>query len=428
MKKVRFIFLFVLAFILASCEQDGFQLDLSVGPFGEETRKVMVLYEAGFNSLGYDISRNIETLRTGWLPAGGRNDDVVLVMSHVTRVSRDYARETAPVLFRMYEEHGEPVLDTLKTWPVGTSMAKAEMVTEVFNLVRELFPAAGYGAVFSSHATGWLPEDYFSNPKPYEGNDRSSGGGGLIWNAPRLRTFGQEYYANGTKAEEIELHDFAAAIPYHLDYILFDACLMATVEVAWALKDVCSYLAFSPCEIPAAGFDYSCFTEYLLKAETPDLKSVCEAYFASYEHDTLYGATITMVDCGALQILADACRPLFAQYRSAIRNLDGSQVQVYDRTLGGKYYYIFFDLKDLLREAGASESELAALQSALDKVLVYEAHTTRFIDIPLKRCCGLAMYLPAFPDYKADPWHGTAFLDSFYKEHVTWNAATALVD
>ena len=120
--------------------------------------------------------------------------------------------------------------------------------------------------------------------------------------------------------------------------------------------------------------------------------------------------------------------PVLIDDRSAIRNLDGSQVQVYDRTLGGKYYYIFFDLKDLLREAGASESELAALQSALDKVLVYEAHTTRFIDIPLKRCCGLAMYLPAFPDYKADPWHGTAFLDSFYKEHVTWNAATALVD
>ena len=428
MKKVRFIFLLALALVLASCDRDGLQLDLSVGPFGEETRKVMVLYEAGFNSLGSDISANIETLRSGWLPAGGRNDDVLLVMSHVTRVNRDYAKETAPVLIRMYEDHGTPVLDTLQTWPAGTSMAKAAMVTEVFNLVKERFPAAGYGAVFSSHATGWLPEGYFSNPKPYEGNDRSTGGGGVVWSTSRLRTFGQEYYANGTKAEEIELQDVAAAIPYHLDYILFDACLMATVEVAWALKDVCSYLAVSPCEIPAAGFDYSCLTEYLLKAETPDLKAVCEAYYARYENDSIYGATITMVDCGALQGLADACRPLFAQYRSAIRNLDGSKVQVYDRTMGGKYYYIFFDLKDLLREAGATESELAALQSALDKALVYEAHTARFIDVRLNRCCGLAMYLPAFPDHKADPWHGTAFLDAFYKEHVSWNTATALVD
>ena len=428
MKKVRFIFLFALALVLASCDRDWFQLDLSVGPFGEETRKVMVLYEAGFNSLGGAISGNIETLRTGWLPAGGRNDDVVLVMSHVTLSSRDYVRETAPVLFRMYEDHGMPVMDTLKTWPVGTSMAKAEMVTEVLNLIKEEFPAAGYGAVFSSHSTGWLPEGYFNNPKPYEGNDRSSGGGEYVWNSPRLRTFGLEFYANGTKAEEIELHDFVAAIPYHLDYILFDACLMATVEVAWALKDVCSYLAVSPCEVPDTGFDYSCLAEYLLKAETPDLKAVCEAYFARYEHDSIYGAAITMVDCGALQVLADACRPLFDRYRSAIRNLDGSQVQVYDRALGTKYYYVFFDLKDLLREAGATESELAGLQSALDEVLVYEAHTSRFIDIPLKRCCGLATYLPAYPDHKADPWHGTAFLDTFYKEHVTWNAATALVD
>ena len=306
---------------------------------------------------------------------------------------------------------------------MGTPIANKELMTEVFNWVREEFPAAGYGAVLSSHATGWLPEGYFNNPKQYEGTDR----GGTVYWSSRRKTFGQEYYSSGSQTQEMELQDLAAAIPYKLDYIMFDACLMATVEVAWALRDVCSYLAVSPCEIPAAGFNYTTLAEHLLKPETPDLKAVCMDYFAAYENDSIYGATITMVDCGRLDRLASTCRDLFDRYRSGIRNLDGQNVQVYDRTMGSKSYYIFFDLKDILREAGASAEDLDSLQSAIDEALVYEAHTSRFIDVELDRCCGLAMYLPAYPDYKRDLFHGTEFLDGFYKENIAWNEATSLV-
>ena len=243
-----------------------------------------------------------------------------------------------------------------------------------------------------------------------------------------MKSFGQEYFSSGTKTEEIEIKDLATAIPYKLDYILFDACLMSTVEVAWELRNVCSYLAVSPCEIPAAGFNYKTLAGHLLQPEVPDLKAVCMDYFAAYENDSIYGATISMIDCGALDPLASTCRTLFDRYRSGIRNLDGRNVQVYDRTGSGKFYYVFFDLKDMLREAGASDEDLALLQDALDQALVYEAHTARFIDVKLDRCCGLASYLPAYPNYKKDSWHGTEFLDSFYKSNLSWNDATGLVE
>ena len=427
MAKVRLILLSVLLLALAACQRDGLDVTLNIGPYGGETRKVMLLYEAGYNSLSDDIKNNIEQLRKGYLPGKDRNDDVVLVFSHVApRYGVTYG-ETAPVLFQLYSEHGEVFADTLRIWPVGTPVANKEMVTEVFNWVREEFPAAGYGAVLASHATGWLPEGYFNNPKRYEKGDRGSGGS-VVWNAPR-RTFGQEYYGGGTtQTQEIEIKDLVAAIPYKLDYILFDACLMATVEVVWELRNVCSYLAVSPCEIPAAGFNYKTMAEHLLQPEVPDLEAVCRDYFSAYENDQLYGATITMVDCGRLDPLASTCRELFDRYRSGILNLDGSKVQVYDRTRGTKDYYAFFDLKDLLREAGASTGDLSALQSALDEAIVYEAHTKSFIEVKLDRCCGLAMYLPAYPDYKPDIWHGTEFLDGFYKENVAWNQATSLVE
>ncbi len=426
MRRFRLIWLLLFLLPFVSCERDGFDLSLSLGPYGnggEETRRVLLLYEAGFNSLSGYISSNIATLKEGWLPGDGREENVVLVLSHLTKSG--YGAETSPAMVRVYRKKGIMVTDTLKVWPAGTSLANAEMVNEVFNWVRDEFPAAGYGAVMSSHATGWLPEGYFDNPGRY-GDSRANGND--IWLAPRLRTFGQEYYNSGKDKEEIEIHELAAAIPYHLEYILFDACLMGTVEVAWQLKDVCSYLAVSPCEIPAAGIDYSGLVQHLLGAEKPDLEGVCRDYFASYEKDKNYGATISMVDCSALEGLARVCRPLFDSYRTAIRTLDGSKVQVYDRKMGNKRYYAFFDLKDLLREAGATETELASVQDALDAALVYEAHTPRFINITLSRCCGLAMYLPSYPDYRKDAWHGSKYLDGFYKENVAWNQATMLVE
>ena len=424
MAKVRIILLSLLTLLFCSCERDGLDLTLNIGPMGEETRKVMLLYEAGFNSLGGDISNNISQLNDGYLPEKGRNEDVLLVFSHVTKKYRDYTVETAPALFRLYSERGKARSDTLRIWPVGTPIANAEVMTDVFNWVKEEFPAVGYGAVLSSHATGWLPEDYYNNCKKYEGSNR---GGTITW-SPQLRSFGQEYYSSGTKTQEMEIRELAAAIPYKLDYILFDACLMATVEVAWELRNVCSYLAVSPCEIPAAGFNYRTIAEHLLKPDVPDLKAVCQDYFATYENDNVYGATITMVDCGRLDRLASTCRTLFDRYRSDIRNLTGKNVQVYDRRVGSKLYYAFFDLKDILREAGAADSDLALLQEALDEALVFEAHTSRFIDVKLDRCCGLSMYLPSYPDYKRDIYHGTEFLDGFYKENIAWNQATGLVE
>lgn len=420
----RLIPVLLLLLSLVSCTREAFDFTLSAGPFGSDPdRKVMLLYEAGFNSLSFDLAANIGTLKNGYLPGNAWDDDVLLVFSHLYGSTGTKTQDTAPALFRMYSSHGAPVLDTLRVWPSGTPAANASMVREVFNWVRDTFPASSYGAVLSSHASGWLPEGYLNNPKKYEGGGRTPS-----WTSSPFRSFGQEYYSFGTKSEEIELKDLAAAIPYKLDYILFDACLMGTVEVVWELRNTCSYLAVSPCEIPAAGFDYSTLASRLLEPEKPDLKGACEDYFARYEHDSVYGATITMVDCAALPVLADVCRPLFSKYRSAIRELDGSKVQVYDRLMGLKDYLAFFDLKDLLREAGATENELATVQEALNSVYVYEAHTPRFINVRLDRCCGLAMYLPAYPDYRKDIWHGTSFLDGFYKENVAWNEATSLVD
>jgi len=169
MTKVRLIFVILVALVFCSCERDGLDLSFSIGPFGGETRKVMILYEAGFNSLSGDIENNIDALKKGYLPGKGRNDDVILLFSHLAKSRRVYSVETAPTMVRLYSELGEVRADTLKVWPVGTPIANKELMTEVFNWVRKEFPAAGYGAVLSSHATGWLRKGISTIPSSTKG-------------------------------------------------------------------------------------------------------------------------------------------------------------------------------------------------------------------------------------------------------------------
>ena len=97
MRKFRIIsfLLFLLPFL--SCERDGYDLSLHLGPYGEgETRRVLLLYEAGFNDISRYIAPNIDTLKQGWLPGKERNDNVLLVVSHFTQGK--YSMETSPAL------------------------------------------------------------------------------------------------------------------------------------------------------------------------------------------------------------------------------------------------------------------------------------------------------------------------------------------
>ena len=118
MAKVRNIFLALVTLLgFCSCERDGLDVTLSLGPYGnppEETRKVMLLYEAGFNSLSGDLAYNIRQLNEGYLPGKGRDEDVILVFTHLSKSRSDYATETSPVLYRLYSDHGTARSDTLR--------------------------------------------------------------------------------------------------------------------------------------------------------------------------------------------------------------------------------------------------------------------------------------------------------------------------
>ena len=419
--------------LVLSCQKDPNFEPYSVPSYGgaasqpdrgasTEMRNVMVLVSAGFNSLSTWLQADLEDLASGYLPDNARSSDVLVVLSRFSVSSGDYSSPSAPVLYRMYADaQGSVVRDTLKVWDGDTQLCRAATLKEALELVHRHFPAQGYGMVFSSHASGWLPDGYYGNPAAYEKSSlslrrRSWNSAGAVWPAidpwPAVKSIGQDA---GKLAVEMELADFVDAIPFRLDYLLFDACLCGCVEVAWALRGKADIVGFSPTEILAEGFDYLGITQHLLQ-RTPDPLAVCKDYFAHY--DALRGssrsATISVVDTRRMDALAAVCATLFEQYRPQLETLSGSSVQGYFRF----DRHFFYDLEDILVKAGITAEEQASLEAALDECVLYHAATPYFLSIPLVSCCGLSMYLPSM---------GTDFLDSFYRENIRWNDVTKLV-
>ena len=394
--------------------------------------RVLIMYEAGFNSLRNYIFEDIQDLKSGYAPA--KKDKLAfLVVSHLAETRDNYSVRTSPQLIQVYKDGKKGVvLDTLKAYE--GNLSEPSTMNTILSDIKRQFLSGHYGMVFSSHATGWLPVGYFTNPKDYEPS--KSGAArvaerplppGVFPYAERELLPGEPLTKSltltnfGSTAQEMELKDFKASIPMHLDYLLMDACLMGCIEVAYELKDVCDQIGFSPAEILADGFNYKSLAGHLLEKEVPDTRAVVDDYYQQYAAKTDRtdrSATISLVDCTRLDALASACKTLFSKYSSAIAGLDPYDVQRYWRNQ--KHW--FYDLEDILVQAGIDSGERSALTSALNGCILYKAATDEFLKgyggFTIRTYCGFSMYLPCY---------GTAFLNGKYKE-LAWNKATGLVD
>ena len=395
----------------------------------EDTRHVMIMVLGAYNSLSGWLTDDLNDLTNGYLPMGkSRTEDALVILSRFPESYGDYTTPAAPVLYRMYSSlQGTPVRDTLKVWSSEQALCSADSLNEALRIVADKIPAAGYGMVFSSHASGWLPAGYYNDPAAYERSHAPAAkrGKARSWTAPEsfpplepfpaVKSLGQDRGSNSA-SYEMEMDDFVAAIPYRMEYVLLDACLSGCVEVAWALRDKADVVGFSQAEVLADGFDYATITQRLLGGE-PDPISVCEDYFQFYDtqEGTNRSATISVVAPGKMDRLCAVCSRLFEKYRDKIASLSGNSVQGYFRS--ERHY--FYDLQDILVKAGITQEEQAELQAALDECVLYKAATPSFLSFRIRTYCGFSMYLPSM---------GTDLLDSFYKEHISWNSATHLVN
>jgi len=408
MKSIRHFVaaLTAVALVVSSCTGLEAYYDRDTG-----YKNVLVIYSLGYNNLSNSLEGNLDEMFESDVPS--KNDgNVLVVFSHRTARAYDYTTETEPVLYRVYRENGEIVRENLMTYKKGRDSASAEILAEVLGLVKDLFPASSYGMLFSSHGTGWLPVAYDIHPENVTTTfSPESGRGDRYTCEPVVKSAGMHVTVSGSEIEYhgIEIKDLASCIPMHLEYIVFDACLMGAVEVAYQLRNVCDYLVFSPTEVISRGYEYKTALHNLF---THDIHGIARDSFAKYSESS--SSTMTMVSCSGMEDLALVCSGIVSRHRDGLSTINRKQTQAY--FYNDKEW--FYDLRDVMAGIGADASELEALDKALTESVIYKASTKSFFNLKLERVCGLSMYLPIPTSVK---------LNAFYKG-LAWNEAVGLVN
>ncbi|GHT03447.1 clostripain [Bacteroidia bacterium] len=347
--------------ILYGCGQDEPYLD----KIPASTQRTVLLYLGVDNNFRAEAAKKIEILRENW---DKNTDGNLLVYSD--------AGGNAALIHLYYNPQKGNVADTIITYPDENS-ASPQTLTRVLNDVKNYRPANSYGLVVLSHATGWLPAE-MSKPTPAL---RS-----IIWDT-------------GTSEANnyMELTAFAEAIPYRLDFIIFDACFMGAVEVAYELKDKADYIVASPAEVVSPGFVYSTMAQRLFQPQ-PDLTAVARDFYEYFNNQSgLYrSATVSVVKTAELENL----KTLFQGIAGQARNDTGFQDL---QCFGYGSQKIYFDLGDCIQKFAPEKYN--DFQTALDRCVLYKAATDSYYSAgvatlkPIHTFCGLSVYVPqeAYP-------------------------------
>lgn len=395
--------------------------------------KTLLIYMVANNNLSNNAENNFADMKTGYIPD---QEGSIVVYYHLSGKS--------PLLLHIIKDQaGQVVTDTVYRFPERNS-ATAASLTSAMKVTATLFPADEYGLILWSHGTGWLPQGYYDTGSISTGTSVASysplqvdarkedvffinkqafafeGGypGGIdpYANLVKMadetgmstRSFGSE---NGT---EMEITDLAKAFPYKPSFVIFDACLMGGIEVAYQLKDTTDYVLFSPAEVLASGFPYSRIMQHIFSNPT-DLVSVAQEYYYYYNAQGGFSrsGTISLIKTSELENVASAARDVFQVNREKISSLNMNGIQRYFRN--NKHW--FYDLGDFINQLGTAE-QAAAFTAALEQAVIYKATTPYFIDIPINRYSGVSTYIP-------NPTNET--LDTFYKR-FDWNTASGMIE
>jgi hypothetical protein len=358
MNRNSYVILFFFCYLLLGCKKEHDCVPVS-------SHRTVLVYLGVDNNFRHEAEEKIETLTSNW----DRSIDGNLF------VYADAGEK--PVLVHIYYTKRRGVVaDTIEIYTAENSASPA-VFTRVLNKVKAYRPAASYGLVVLSHGSGWLPAE-MSSPI-------------------RLKSV---ILDTGVKdATYMELADFAEAIPYKLDFIIFDVCFMGSVEVAYELKGKADYIVASPAEVLAPGFVYSTMMRHLFKPQ-PDLTAVAREFYEYYNELTgnYRSATVSVVNTSKLDGLIPIVKEITAEANLSAEDFNSIQ------TFGFGTQKIYFDMGDYLQKIAPEKQE--KIEAAIAQCVPYKACTPSYYSAATNKLqeinafSGLSVYIPqaAYPE------------------------------
>lgn len=369
MKKFRYI-LYILALavfagaILPSCSDDEPRTEPDPDP--KPVNRVVLVYMSANNNLGgYFDANDLQEMKQAAV-AGDIADGRLLVYRHGLN-----ADETA-VEQRLFEILPDGTEKTLVEYDSELSSVSMERMGQVLDDAERLAPADSRGLMLWSHADGWINVGFENPEEP----------------AASPKGFGQD----GSKKMSISALGRVLEGRY-FDFVYFDCCYMASVEVMYELRKSAGLFAASSAELPADGARYHEALKYLFQPEL-DLVSAVKVSFDYYKQQSSSGCTLSVIRSDALEPLAAATAEMYDLHPSQPQR---GEVQQFENS-GNRFFDFDHYMEKLLVEHPSLYNNW---KTSLDAAVCFRGATERIYMVNrfyVRRHCGLTTHILYTPE------------------------------
>lgn len=294
------------------------------------------------------------------------------------------------------DQEGNPIQKTLFQYTSDLDSGNPETLHQIMTWTTKHYPAHSYGLVLWSHGDGWVVANTNTPPMQrsicIDNNQNTS------------------YSDRGSKMDIAEMSEVLATFP-RLEFILFDACFMQSVEVAYELRHTTKHIVASPAEIPGPGAPYNRIVKPMF-ASPFDATKIADEYFKAYNdadrENVLqdYGVLLSVVDCDLLEELASVTAEMIIKYADKESALDMRDIQHYcpKPTTSRPNFY---DMNAYMMRLITDEADYQRWHKALDRTMSYAAATPWWFSIysnqgremvDLNVYSGLSCYVPQSED------------------------------
>ena len=371
--------------------------DAPVTPVGQ----TVFMFFPWSNSLLSDFRRTVEDMQTVVAQRSMKDERIMVFMA---------TSEREAVLFELKKQNGRCLTDTLRRYS-DRPFTSRQWLTSLFSEVMTLAPASRYGMVVGCHGLAWVPVQGQRNAPKRLGSQERIDEEDNLYKEEKIDKEGESNdlmhfevqgpvttrFIGGTYPEtQIETTDLADAMAdagFHTEYILFDACYMSSVEVAYELKDVTHYLIASPTEVISYGFPYITMGKHLLG--TPNYKGIADSFISFYSSYYLPYGTVAVTDCTQLDALAAIAQQINAAAEEPTNAASAKQINAAAegklntarsgknvpngvQIMDGYSPTLFYDLGHLMSLKNAGTVLTAAFADQLDKTVPYKGHTDQY--------------------------------------------------
>lgn len=320
-------------------------------------------------------------------------DEMLLAAGQIPNNSRllIYLDDTElPRILSVVQNQGsQGEIEVLHSYNVEHNSGDTETLRLVMEWMIENYPSSSYGLVFWSHGDAWLPAKAPVQRSICIDNERNG------------------YSNNGAKMGIDEVAEVLAAFP-RFDFILFDACFMQAIEVAYELRHVAKYVIASPAEIPNPGAPYDQIVNPFFSIPF-NADAVVDGYYRVYNDNVIsvygygtdrYGVSLSAIDCDHLDDLAAVTAEMVIKYVSNDVDCDLTDVQRY-YPLSRSSRPEFFDMNGYMLRIITDENDYARWRSVFDRAVPYAKSTewwysndARMQYVDLENYGGVSCYVP----------------------------------